>query len=174
MTIEDLQKQNAIANLSSNEIDIKQEYEAKLKRKATMKATVYDVNKVNGKKSFEAGHIIYDKVTYIKRVSLEQEWARDVYVDKWHDKYMEEYAYPYSMYIKRKKMLETGTDITDWVGLDHVIIEQLEAVGIFTVEQISAISQQEANNSKIRDMWNIVQCSQQYVVNKINASNKED
>lgn len=106
--------------------------------------TIYTRKVLNNFKTKEAADFIYDFHPYIRIVSPGQKHS--VVDTKMNADHKKRYPAHWEAFEKKESMRNNGTSLLDWTGVENSMIADLEALHIFTVEDMTNVSDAGLDN----------------------------
>lgn len=106
--------------------------------------TIYTKKVINNFKSKEADELIYDFLPYLEIVSPGQ--RHSIVVRKIEEDDKNKYKKHWDAYEKKEQLRSEGTALRDWTGVEPEMVAQLEYMSIFTVEDLSNVSDGNLGN----------------------------
>ena len=106
--------------------------------------TIFTKKVINNFKSKEADELIYDFLPYLEIVSPGQ--RHSIVVRKIEEDDKNKYKKHWDAYEKKEQLRSEGTALRDWTGVEPEMVAQLEYMSIFTVEDLSNVSDGNLGN----------------------------
>jgi hypothetical protein len=106
--------------------------------------TIFTKKVINNFKSKEADELIYDFLPYLEIVSAGQ--RHSIVVRKIETADKTKYKEHWDAYEKKEQLRSEGTALRDWTGVEPEMVAALEYMNIFTVEDLSNVSDGNLQN----------------------------